>query len=72
MEAERHLQPLTLSAIVRGDREDQSHLAGLGELLRDRTIEPVLLVHSLVGGKEDPETLGQSPTAPWLWLEEVE
>ncbi len=71
-EAERHLQALTLSAPARGDRPDQSHSVGLGELLRDRRIEPLLLVHSLVGGKEDPEALGQSPTAPWFWLEEVE
>ena len=57
-EAERHLQPLSISATARGDRPDQPHLAGLGELLRDRKFEPMLLLRSPVGGKEDPEALG--------------
>ncbi len=71
-EAERHLQALTLSATAWGDRADQSHFAGLGELLRDWKLESVLLVYPLVGGKEDPKALGQSPTASRLRLEEVE
>jgi len=33
-------------------------------------INPILRAH--VGGKEDPETLGQSPAASWFRLEEVE
>ena len=71
-EAKRHLQTLTLSATAWGDRADQSHFAGLGELLRDRKFESVLLIYPLVGGKEDSKALGESPTASRLRLEEVD
>ncbi len=54
------------------DQEDQSDPTGLGELLCGRTLEPLLLVYSKLGGKEDSETSGARPTAPRLRLEAME
>ena len=52
--------------------EDQSDPAGLGELLRGRALESVLLVHPKLGGEEDSATPGASPIASGLRLEAVE
>ena len=54
------------------DRKDQSHPTRLGELLRRRTLEPVLLVYSRLGSKEDSKTPGARPKAPRIWLEAME
>ena len=54
------------------DRKDQSDPTRLGPLLRDRSCEPVLLVHPKLGRDEDSETPGQGSPAPRLLLEEVE
>src|SRR5580765_4822251 len=54
------------------DRTDQSHSARLGELLRDRTFEPVLRVHPRLGRKEDSAPSGPSRSASGLRVEAVE
>jgi len=60
---------LSLSARQSVDRTDQSHSAGLGTLLRDRTFEPVLRVHPRPGRKEDSAPSGPSRSAPGLRME---
>src|SRR5262249_30088392 len=54
------------------DRTDQSYSAGMGELLRDRTLEPVLRVHPRLGRKEDSAPSGPRRSAPRLRMEAVE
>ena len=49
--------------------EKITHPTRLGELLRRRTLEPVLLVYSRLGSKEDSKTPGARPKAPRIWLE---
>ena len=71
-EAQRGLPKSSLPTSIPGDRTDQSDIARLGELLCFWAFEPVFLVHSLLGRKEDPAPLGESATTPGLWLEAVE
>jgi hypothetical protein len=54
------------------DRKDQLDPEGLGEILLRGTLEPMLLIHSRLGGKEDTASPGASPIAPRLRLEAVE
>src|SRR6516225_9978277 len=49
-----------------GDREDQPDPAWLGEVLRDRPLQPVFLVHPKLGRDEDSASFGSGvPTCPW-------
>jgi hypothetical protein len=71
-QAQDDFPKLSLSARQSIDRTDQSHSAGLGKLLRDRTFEPVLRVHPRLGRKEDSAPSGPSRSAPGLRMEAVE
>ena len=71
-QAQDDFPKLSLSARQSIDRTDQSHSAGLGALLRDRTFEPVLRVHPRLGRKEDSAPLGPGRSAPGLRVEAVE
>ena len=59
-QAQDDFPKLSLSARQSIDRTDQSHSAWLGELLRDRTFEPVLRVHPRLGREEDSASSGPS------------
>src|SRR5215831_15207081 len=61
-QAQRDLPSLSFSTRGRNDREDQSDPAWLGDILCDRTLEPVFLVYPRPGRKEDTAPL--SPGAP--------
>ena len=71
-EAQRGFPKLSLPTGRPGDRTDQSDPAWLGAVLCFWALQPVFLVHSLLGRKEDPAPLGESATTPGLWLEAVE
>jgi hypothetical protein len=71
-QAQGYFPKLSLPARQTIDRADQSHSARLGELLRDRTFEPVLRVHPRLGRKEDSAPLGPRRSAPGLRMEAVE
>src|SRR5260370_17932002 len=53
------------------DREDQSDPAGLGEVLCDRPLQPVFLIHPLLGREEDSAPSGQGVPASRIRLEAV-
>ena len=55
-----------------GGPTDQPGAAGLGELLRRRTLQRVLQLHQRLGRKEDPASHGAIPESTRLRLEEVE
>ena len=71
-QAQDDFPKLSLSARQSIDRTDQSHSAGLGKLLRDRTFEPVLRVHPRLGRKEDSAPLGPRRSPAGLRVEAVE
>ena len=71
-QAQDDFPKLSLPARQSIDRTDQSHSAGLGKLLRDRTFEPVLRVHPRLGRKEDSAPSGPSRSASGLRMEAVE
>ena len=71
-QAQDDFPKLPLSAPQSIDRTDQSHSAGRGKLLRDRTFEPVLRVHPRLGRKEDSAPSGPCRSAPGLRVEAVE
>ncbi len=71
-QTQRLVPSLSLPAYWGVDRKDQSHPTRLGELLRRRTLEPVLCVYSTLGSKEASETSGARPTAQRLRLEAME
>ena len=55
-----------------GDRYYQPNIAWLGELLCIGSFEPMLLVYSTLGGKEDQAAPGKGSLASGLRLEAVE
>src|SRR6516164_6528535 len=55
-----------------GDREDQPDPAWLGEVLRDRPLQPVFLVHPKLGRDEDSASLGSGVPTSRLRLEAME
>src|SRR6516225_7539458 len=55
-----------------GDREDQPDPAWLGEVLRDRPLQPVFLVHLKLGRDEDSASLGSGVPTSRLRLEAME
>src|SRR5215469_9440493 len=62
----------SFSAGGEGDREDQSDSARLGEVLCRRPLEPVFLIHPLLGRKEDSAPSGPGVPASRIRLEAVE
>ena len=71
-QAQGDFSKLSLPARQAIDRTDQSRSAGLGELLRDGTFEPVLRVHPRLGRKEDSAPSGPRRSASGLRVEAVE
>ncbi len=71
-QAQRDLPGLPFPAGGRGDREDQSDPARLGEILRHRPLESVFLIHPRLGRKEDPAPSGQGVPASRFRLEAME
>ena len=71
-QAQRDLPGLSFPAGGRGDREDQSDPARLGEILRHRPLESVFLLHPRLGRKEDSAPSGPGVPASRLRLEAVE
>jgi hypothetical protein len=57
-QAQGDLPGLSFPAGWRSDREDQSDPAGLGEVLCDRPLQPVFLIHPLLGRDEDSAPSG--------------
>jgi len=62
---------LSVPAGGRGDREDQPDPARLGEVLCHRSRCSVLLLHPILGRKEDTASSGQGVSAPRFRLEAV-
>src|SRR6516164_9151717 len=62
----------SFSAGGEGDREDQPDSARLGEVLCHRPLEPVFLIHPLLGGKEDSAPSRPGVPASRIRLEAVE
>src|SRR6516225_10983578 len=62
----------SFSAGGEGDREDQPDSARLGEVLCHRPLEPVFLIHPLLGRKEDSAPSGPGVPASRIRLEAVE
>src|SRR5918994_3302390 len=71
-QAQRDLPGLSFPAGGRGDREDQSDPARLGEVLRDRSLESVLFLHPILGRNEDSAPSGPGVQTSRLRLEAVE
>jgi len=71
-QAERDLPGVSFAARGWGDRKDQSHSARLGEVLRDRPLESVLLVHPKLGRDEDSASSGAGVSASRPWVETME
>src|SRR5450755_909526 len=71
-QAQRDLPGLSFPASGRGDRQDQSDPAWLGEVLRDRPLESVFLLHPKLGRNENSAPSGSGVPASRLWLEAVE
>jgi hypothetical protein len=70
-QAQTDFSGLSFPASGRRDREDQSDPARLGEILRDRSLEPVFLIYPLLGRNEDSAPSRQSVPASRLRLEAV-
>src|SRR5215470_14164825 len=70
-QAQRDLPGLSFPAGWRGDREDQSDSARVGEILCHRPLESVFLIHPILGRKEDPAPSGPSVPASRMRLEAV-
>jgi retron-type reverse transcriptase len=71
-EAQGDLPSLSIRAGGTGGSADQPDPPGLGELLRGRPLEPLLLVRPRLGGEEDAAAPDARPAAPGLRLAEVE
>ena len=71
-QAQRDFPGISFPAGRRGDREDQSDPAWLGEVLRDRPLESVFLIYPRLGRKEDSAPSGSGVPASRLRLEAVE
>lgn len=71
-EAQGNLPAVHQPTCGAGDRIDQSDSAGMGELLRGGTFEPVLFVCQRLGGEEGPATPDACPEAERLRLAAVE
>src|SRR4051812_5487947 len=71
-QAERDLPGISFAARGWGDRKDQSHSARLGEVLRDRSLESVLLVYPKLGRDEDSAPSGAGVPASRPWVETME
>src|SRR5215467_4686365 len=71
-QAQRDLPGLSFPAGWRGDREDQSDSARVGEILCHRPLESVFLIHPILGRKEDSAPSGQGVPASRFRLEAVE
>src|SRR5215471_10328111 len=65
------LPGLSFPAGWRGDPEDQSDSARVGEILRHRPLESVFLIHPILGRKEDPAPSGPGVPASRMRLEAV-
>src|SRR5262249_61499136 len=70
-QAQRDLPGLSFPAGWRGDREDQSDSARVGEILCHRPLESVFLIHPILGRKEDPAPSGPGVPASRMRLEAV-
>src|SRR5688572_10982603 len=62
----------SVPANQRGDCDNQPDSAWLGAVLCGRPFEPVLLVHSRLGRKEDSAPFGAGQPASRFWLEAME
>src|ERR1700730_362232 len=71
-EAQGCVPTVCQSARGAGDRGDQSHASGLGELFCGGTCEPVLFVYQRLGGKEDTAASDAGTEAAGLRLATVE
>src|ERR1700686_134461 len=71
-QAQRDFPDLSFPACGRGDRQDQAYPARLGEVLRDRPLESVFLLHPILGRDEDSAPSGSGVPASRLRLETVE
>ena len=71
-QAQGDFSGFSLSANGEGDREDQSDPARLGEVLRDRPLQSVLLIYPLLGRDEDSAPSGPSVPAFRFRREAVE
>ena len=63
---------LAIAADGEGDRGDQPDPAGLGELLPDRELGPVLWLREELGGEEGAAAFDEGEERPGLRVEEVE
>src|SRR5438034_8772712 len=70
--AQADLPQSSVPANQRGDCENQPDAAWLGAVLCRRPFEPVLLVHSRLGRKEDSAPFGAGQSASRFWLGAVE
>src|ERR1700730_12482224 len=70
-QAQRDLPGLSFPAGWRGDREDQSDSARVGEILCHRPLESVFLLHPILGRKEDPAPSGPGVSASRIRLAAV-
>src|SRR5262245_18036037 len=70
-QAQRDFPGLSFPVGGRGDREDQSDPAWLGEVLRDRPLESVFLLCPKLGRNEDSAPSGSGVPASRLRLEAV-
>src|SRR5262245_3571647 len=61
----------SVPAHQRGDCENQSDAAWVGAVLCRRPFEPMLLVHSRLGRKEDSAPYGAGQSASRFWVEAV-
>ena len=71
-QAQGDLPGLSFPAGGEGDQEDQPDPAWLGEVLRDRALQSVLLVYPLLGRAEDSAPSGSGVPTLGFWLEAVE
>src|SRR4029077_21077690 len=62
----------SVPAHQRGDCKNQPDAAGLGTILCRWPLEPMLLLHSRLGRKEDSAPFGAGQSASRFWLEAVE
>src|SRR5215472_3182084 len=67
-QAQRDFPGFSVPAGGEGDREEQSDPAWMGEVLRDRPLEPVFLIHPILGRKED--SAPSRPSVPTRWSRE--
>jgi hypothetical protein len=68
----RRFSGLSFSAGGEGDREDQSDSARLGEVLCHKPLEPVFLIHPILGRKEASAPSGPGVPASRIRREAVE